>query len=162
MDYNTIIIIIGGIIVLAALITIIKSSSRDQSEATYNTAIMGLQKIQDHETLDQERIMHEISDMRSDILQVKNDILNLFELYNKNNKTNALGNIVVDEEEPFNQMLNYNMFIQRNNNIIQLYQEGDTPDVIARKLNKSVREVEMVIKLVKWGGYSWKGFAYLV
>ncbi|SCY13152.1 TraB/GumN family protein [Alkaliphilus peptidifermentans] len=149
MDYNTIIIIIGGIIVLAALITIIKSSSRDQTEVTYNTPIMGLHKIQDHETLDQERIMHEISNMRSDILQVKNDILNLFELYNKNNKTNTLGNIVVDEEEPFNQTLNYNMFIQRNNNIIQLYQEGDTPDVIARKLNKSVREVEMVIKLVK-------------
>ncbi len=49
----------------------------------------------------------------------------------------------------FKPVLNYNMFKEKNRDIIHLYNKGMSQEDIAKSLNKSVREIEMVIKLIK-------------
>lgn len=48
----------------------------------------------------------------------------------------------------FKQVLNYNFFKDRNSTIIDMYGQGKSKEEIARTLNKSIREIEMVINII--------------
>ncbi|KAB3535853.1 hypothetical protein F8154_04880 [Alkaliphilus pronyensis] len=153
MDYNTIIIIAGSIIILIALLIVMRSNNQEPDNH-YNSSIIHLQNIKDQELELQQVVIHELEGLKGDMGIIKEDISTLFSLYNDLNRNSlskgASNNDTGQKEvEPFNQKLNYNIFTQKNTDIIRLHQEGNSPDEIARKLNKSIREIEMVIKLVK-------------
>ena len=67
--------------------------------------------------------------------------------YRKNNFLKSNGNDTDDNN--FKQILNYNLFKEKNSAIIDLYKQGKPKEEIARILNKSIREIEMVISIVK-------------
>ncbi len=53
------------------------------------------------------------------------------------------------KDKPFDQVLNQSLFAQKNEEVLTRYEQGMDPKEIARSLDKSLREVEMVIALGK-------------
>ncbi len=135
MGLNITIIILGGIIVLIALALFIKEQ-RATSEELPNSFLF-----QGPGQQDLIQLKNEVKALKSE-LGAATELLRTMAQEPKPME-------VIEEEAPFDQLLNYNRFTKKNERIIQLYQSGETPESIARKLEKSLREVEMVIKLIK-------------
>ncbi|GAB6088208.1 DUF6115 domain-containing protein [Alkaliphilus crotonatoxidans] len=135
MGLNITIIILGGIIVLIALALFIKEQ-RATSEELPNSFLF-----QGPGQQDLIQLKNEVKALKSE-LGAATELLRTMAQEPKPME-------VTEEEAPFDQLLNYNRFTKKNERIIQLYQSGETPESIARKLEKSLREVEMVIKLIK-------------
>ncbi|MBM7613688.1 helix-turn-helix transcriptional regulator [Alkaliphilus hydrothermalis] len=152
MDSNIIIIIIGGFIIVSALIILLKAGNKEED---FNPEVlMGLRggKVNNpQETLNHLAIMEGIEGLKMEVAQMKIEIERIGELLEIHNHQEIAVSTSpnLNNWENFDQSLNYNMFVQKNNDILKLHREGKSLEEIARRLNKSVREVEMVIKLIK-------------
>lgn len=170
MDYNSWLIIIGSIIVLVGLFVSIKGSSKSNDEMFIETPV--IKEVNQNDTashLEHQEIYYQLQNVDLELKDIKKEVKNLFhlmELHTVKSQLSSLpnkdatpsghsesGRIIEDkqniQEGNFNNLLNYNMFTKKNSDIIELYKSGISVEEIAKKLNKSIREVEMVIKLVK-------------
>lgn len=90
------------------------------------------------------RMTRELEDIQEELIQMKKEQKQLshrMENYFKAKET--------EKEQPFEQVLNYSLFAQKNEEVLGRYEKGMAPKEIARDLDKSLREVDMVIKLAK-------------
>jgi len=90
-------------------------------------------------------VTDKIAELEQEILKLKKENNRTISQYEKNNS-------LTDEHNTnnnFGQVLNHNLFKEKNSNIINLYKQGAPKKEIAKILNKSIREVEMVINLAK-------------
>ncbi len=150
MDFNIAIILIGCVIIIVTLVLLLKEDNKVDDDLT-SQIMMGINSYnKDHQQNDNysdildtiEMLSNEISDIREDIQKLTNSITS-------KDDHEEVGVSNNENWENFSQSLNYNMFIKKNDDIINLFNNGKSPDEIAKALNKSVREVEMVIKLIK-------------
>lgn len=105
---------------------------------------------------DKKIIMDRITALELEVLRIKNDNNKMAKQYEEKNfipSENNLGannlNINNLSDSNFKHVLNYKFFKEKNNDIINLYEQGRAIEEIAKVLNKSIREVEMVINLIK-------------
>lgn len=86
---------------------------------------------------------------------LKKEVIYLRKVIQENNLLLKNHNIKSIEDEvdnkDFKHILNYNQFVNKNKSIIDLFNQNKSSEEIAKLLDKSVREIEMVIKLIKWG-----------
>lgn len=133
MGLNMGMIILGTGLVVVALFLFIKEQRN-------------MQEPQDPWNVEQSELYAlrgEVADLKQQLAQMEEMITEL--------QTSAPAPLPEEEgsAEGFEQLLNYTRFSQKNQQIIKLYQLGRTPEEIARDLGKSIREVEMVIKLIR-------------
>jgi len=153
MDYNTIIVLVGIVFIIIAIYAIIKSnnSANEYNRNDYNiTSLKDIERAQVADAVIDKELTTRVDIAEGDIIKLRQDLKQLMTIYTQA-KEAAVAAVKVNETESggFNQSLNYSMFLQRNNDIIQLYNEDTKIEDIAKKLNKSIREIEMVIKLIK-------------
>lgn len=141
MGLNIIIILLGCVIILLALYLMFKERSEGEDELSSQLFF--------HEKPLQAETKEEVVKLRNEVMELKLEIEGLSELLQAAGQQAVVVEEAPETEYRFDQMLNYNRFTQKNQTIIDLYQSGKTTEDIARKLKKSVREVEMVIKLIK-------------
>lgn len=96
--------------------------------------------------IDSKTIIEKITKLELEILKLKRENNRIIQQYNRNN---PLINNNNTSDNNFKQVLNYNFFKEKNGAVIDLYMQGKPKEEIAKVLNKSIREVEMVINLVK-------------
>ncbi|SDK46385.1 hypothetical protein [Natronincola ferrireducens] len=154
MDYNSIIILIGSIIIIVALYFLLRNKKEDFYGEYITTSPLNENHIKDFERLIREgnqKTIDEINRLKLEIRELKKHVKTMENLIEEHKKDDSLQNENFNnmEEENFNYLLNYNKFIHKNKDVIELFKNNKTPEEIARILNKSIREVEMVTKLVK-------------
>lgn len=138
---------ISAVIPAILLIPIIFKQKKLNNEANYH-------KKQDNESIhynnismtDSETIIEKITELELEILKLKKENNRIIQQYNRNNHLIDNNNT---SDNDFKQVLNYNFFKEKNGAVIDLYIQGKPKEEIAKTLNKSIREVEMVINLVK-------------
>ncbi len=152
MDYSmNYIIILAGVIIVIISFGIIFLSNKNNIDESYqinspnmtcsNDEMMGyLHKLfeeENYKTISEiKRFEGELSTLTESIDQIKKFILD--------------GNKASEEtNQNFDNVLNYNQFLRKNKAIVDLYKHNKTPEEIAQTLNKSIREVEMIIRLIK-------------
>lgn len=134
MEKHIVLLAIGIVIVIISsfvlFISKLKSShSKTDHFEEYNNKITQASKIEN------EIMLKKIANLEKEIQKLKQSNIDLTE--KKETNTN------------FKHMLNYNLFKERNKTIIDLYNKGNSKEQIAKVMNKSVREVEMIVKLAK-------------
>lgn len=155
MEYyiNHIIVLIGILIVIATFFLVFFSKKNDSMD-DYLINSFGHDKeylsvlkntiAEDHKTL-----LNEAKMLREEIIYLKKLVEEIHSYLEKN----VENNINSDDEENltknFKYLLNYNQFVNKNKDIIDLNKQNKSPEEIARLLNKSIREVEMVINLIR-------------
>lgn len=146
MNYNSYIIIIGCIVILVAVLLIIKENRFQRNDSDKNT------------TQENYAIRVEVAKINNEVKQLSENIglvlksINL-EGNDKKYKTRKTDLEFEEDVDSFNSTLKYQMFEKKNEEVISLYKSNVTTEDIAKQLKKSYREVEMIIKLLKWGGY---------
>lgn len=152
MDYSmNYIIILAGVIIAIISFGIIFLSNKNNIDESYqinspnmtcsNEEMMRyLHKLfeeENYKTISEiKRFEGELSTLTESIDQIKKFILD--------------GNKASEEtNQNFDNVLNYNQFLRKNKAIVDLYKHNKTPEEIAQTLNKSIREVEMIIRLIK-------------
>ncbi len=93
------------------------------------------------------RMARELEEIQEELIQLKKEQKQMnhrMASYFKKTETEEK-----EKEEPFDQVLNYSLFAQKNEEVLARFEKGMDPREIARELDKSVREVDMVIKLAK-------------
>ncbi|WP_026476030.1 DUF6115 domain-containing protein [Alkaliphilus transvaalensis] len=148
MDYNIAIVLLGCIIVIISLILVFKNNSKEDEDFE-SQLIVGLgnqnNNYNPQDSINQEKMIKGINALNQEIVSIKDELSRLRQLPHRVEES-------IDPNhqwENFEHSLNYNLFMQKNKDIISLYQKGKSKEEIARSLNKSVREVEMVIKMIK-------------
>ncbi|SES68090.1 hypothetical protein SAMN05660297_00221 [Natronincola peptidivorans] len=151
---NIIFILFGSIVVIISLYILLQN--RDNSiNNEYASSFSNEDSIKKLEGLvknENYKAMKEISKINDEISQLK-DMLkhteDLIDLKVKDNEDFNDENHSDNHNDNFKHLLNYNKFLKKNNDIINLFKQNKNLEEIARELNKSIREVEMVVKLVK-------------
>ncbi len=142
---NLIIIFIGVALVAISLYFIVKQNNYEEEDYYYRASQMNNNDNAGSQLLNNqlEAVTEELEELKLKLetLEVNQRSLASVE--------EAKAIEAPQEEIPFNHALNYQLFLNRNEDIIKLYNEGHGIDTIARTLNKSFREVEMIIKLSK-------------
>lgn len=95
---------------------------------------------------DNKIIIDKIAKLELEILQLKKENNRIIQQHEKNNFLTNEDNL---NDNSFKQVLNYNLFKEKNSAIIDLHRQGKPKEEIAKILNKSIRETEMVISLTK-------------
>ncbi|NLM03657.1 MAG: hypothetical protein GX214_01380 [Clostridiales bacterium] len=153
MYYDILIILIGILVIIITLYIILNKNKNDNDYTDKSDVNIIKYELEDFK----KNLMEDILDIKNEIYEINMELNNLkdnirvdndliISILEKNyeEKANA-----VSEIENFASTLNYNKFLKKNHDIIELYQANKNPEYIAKKLNKSIREVEMVLKLVK-------------
>ncbi len=138
---------ISAVIPVILLISIIFKQKKLNNETNYH-------KKQDNESIhynnismtDSKTIIEKITELELEILKLKKENNRIIQQYNRNNHLIDNNNT---SDNDFKQVLNYNFFKEKNGAVIDLYIQGKPKEEIAKTLNKSIREIEMVINLVK-------------
>ncbi|MGV8146376.1 MAG: hypothetical protein ACLKAK_01840 [Alkaliphilus sp.] len=143
MEYNSYIIIIGCIIVIGSVILIIKENRFYNKQNTNN-----------HSKQNNYNVRKEIATINNEIGQLAENVELILKSINllktKQDHIEGIENEILEEKNSsFNNTLKYQMFEKKNEKVIYLYKSGITVEEIAEKLNKSYREVEMIVKLLK-------------
>ncbi|RQD67783.1 MAG: hypothetical protein D5S00_09780 [Tindallia sp. MSAO_Bac2] len=94
--------------------------------------------------------------MNERIDQLENELLKLDQKVNEltfkgqpeSDKKNSVS-FIKSTPETFDKTIHYTQFLQKNHDIVKLLSDGRTTDQVAQMLNKSIREVEMVSRLLK-------------
>jgi len=148
MKSNIILLIVGlSILIISYIISIIfkQKSTHNKFEYHKKKGKYNEKKYIDSK-IENEIILEKIKRLEQEVLQLKQENNILAQEYKKNN-------ILLNENKlknsSFKPILNYNLFKEKNNTIIDLYKKGKSKEEIAKTLNKSIREIEMVIRLVK-------------
>lgn len=95
---------------------------------------------------DNEQMLDRITKLELEVLRLRSENNKLAEQYEKSQSAINKNN---DSDKNFKQLLNYNFFREKNSHVINLYEQGKAKEEIAKALNKSIREVEMIINLVR-------------
>jgi DNA-binding NarL/FixJ family response regulator len=147
MLYNNLVIIIVGILlILISLYFIAKQGKQEEDDYYLKSSLL-----KDNDGLlyrQQETMNTKLISVSEELEEIKAQLVELRSLQQPNQKEEAVS---ADREDNsnFSQALNYQSFLKRNDDIIKLYSEGRSIEEISKMLNKSFREVEMIIKLVK-------------
>jgi|GEM_PF-2297082 len=151
MLYNNLIIIIAGILmVIVSLYFIIKQDRYEEEEFYYKTSQLLINSEADtSNNQHQELVYNKLNEVLIEMSELKLKLQQLEELQITHNSPEAATAATQEDTKPFNHALNYQLFLNKNEDIIKLHLEGLTPEEIAKQLNKSFREVEMIIKLIK-------------
>lgn len=96
--------------------------------------------------IDRETIIDKLAKLELEILKLKKENSRIVQQYEKNNFLTSKDNV---NDNNFKQVLNYNFFKEKNSAIIDMHKQGKPKEEIAKILNKSIREVEMVINIAK-------------
>ncbi len=97
-------------------------------------------------TVDNKPISDRITKLELEILKLKKENSKIIQQYEKNKFLMGKNNV---DNNNFKQILNYNFFKEKNSAIIDMHKQGKPKEEIAKILNKSIREVEMVINIAK-------------
>ncbi len=97
-------------------------------------------------TVDNKPILDRITKLELEILKFKKENSKIIQQYEKNKFLMGKNNV---GDNNFKQILNYNFFKEKNSAIIDMHKQGKPKEEIAKILNKSIREVEMVINIAK-------------
>lgn len=95
---------------------------------------------------DGKAIIDGIAKLELEILKLRKENSEMAQRYKESNLPVNEDNV---GNNNFRQILNYNFFKEKNGAVIDLYRQGKSEGEIAKVLNKSIREVEMVVNLVK-------------
>ncbi len=151
MNYNInhISIMLGILVVIASIITVL-FDRKDKLTTTGDYIMKSLNQNKDEEDALKElidekntEVMYEINKMKEKLFLLTKQIdINEDPIINGGKKT-------LNNGENFKHIINYKQFVDKNQDIMDLIKREKSPEEIARLLDKSVREVEMVIKLIK-------------
>ncbi len=145
---NLIIIFIGVALVAISLYFIVKQNNEEEEDYYYKASLLLNNK--DNDTNSNQLLSNQLQAVTEEMEELKQKLAMLESNHLISASVEAAKAAEAPQEEvPFNHALNYQLFVSRNEDIIKLYNEGLGIDEIARTLNKSFREVEMIIKLVK-------------
>ena len=89
-------------------------------------------------------LLERIKQLEYEVMEMKS---NNRKVTKKNFNDKALSEKTDIDEDEFKTILNYKIFRDKNKDILDLYDKGFSKESIAKKLNRSIREVEMVINL---------------
>ncbi|NBG87596.1 DUF6115 domain-containing protein [Isachenkonia alkalipeptolytica] len=135
------------ILIALALILLFKKGKEDREIRSERGQEILKTEEQGREALNAKKIYRmarELEDIQEEMIQLKKEQKQLHHRIDSYRKRQEPG-----KEQPFDQVLNQSLFQQKNEDVLQRYEEGMEPGEIARSLGKSLREVEMVIKLGK-------------
>lgn len=155
MYYNTIIILMGIFVVIIALYILLQKKDKDFSydELISNTIKKDINNLENMLKKNQLQIMDGIDKLNIEINTLKENIKTdnqlMVNILRQENFNLMKENNTEIPSDDFGYLLNYNKFLQKNKDIIALLKKNKTPEDIAKELNKSIREVEMVLKLAK-------------
>lgn len=155
MYYNTIIILMGIFVVIIALYILLQKKDKDFSydELISNTIKKDINNLENMLKKNQLQIMDGIDKLNIEINTLKENIKTdnqlMVNILRQENFNLMKENNTEIPSDDFGYLLNYNKFMQKNKDIIALLKKNKTPEDIAKELNKSIREVEMVLKLAK-------------
>lgn len=90
------------------------------------------------------RMARELEDIQEELIQLKKEQKQIHHRMDEWMKKEP-----APKEQAFDQVLNQSLFAQKNQEVLTRYEQGMSPKEIARSLDKSLREVEMVISLGK-------------
>lgn len=148
MTNSIILPVVIGLIIIIFLFIILLLVNRKRSYNKIKSIEMTKKHNQKNDInfkMEIETIFKRIQSLEQEVLQLKQENNILIEEF-KNNILSKENNL---KNNNFKPILNYNLFKERNNIIIDLYKAGKTKEEIAKVLNKSIREIEMVIKLIE-------------
>lgn len=139
----------GGLIVIALGILLKKGKEAPGDAKERGQEIVRVEE-QGREALNAKKIYRmarELEEIQEELIQLKKEQKQMnhrMASYFKKRETEEK-----EKDEPFDQVLNYSLFAQKNEEVLARFEKGMDPREIARELDKSVREVDMVIKLAK-------------
>ncbi|AKL95451.1 hypothetical protein CACET_c20030 [Clostridium aceticum] len=152
MNYNTIIIITGIIVIIVALCILLRQKNNTYSKEVLPSLSLSERDLKKLKVLLEEgqgKLREEIHVLTNEVSTLKKYIASMSECREKSEKSHSEPFQEDPQQEGFNHSLNYNKFVEKNKDIIDVYKENNNLEETAKILNKSIREVEMVIKLVK-------------
>lgn len=77
------------------------------------------------------------------------ELRDIVESMNLQKVTESVEKKIVNDDDHFDKAMQYHQFLQKNYDVLELLKEGLSIDQTAKRLNKSIREVEMVYRLLK-------------
>ncbi|QUH26308.1 hypothetical protein [Serpentinicella alkaliphila] len=155
MDVNLIVFIVGCVIVVGTLLFNIYSNnnrSQAQLQSVYETNMNQFT----NNVSSNNKNSNDIEQLKREVISIQKELSTVLEILN----TNLMNTVIepVEDLKPdtknskigsFSNILNYSKFLSNNKDIIDRYKNNKSIEEIAKELNKSIREVEMVIKLIK-------------
>lgn len=141
----------GGLIVIALGILLKKGKEDPGSGKERGPEIVRAEE-QGREALNAKKIYRmarELEEIQEELIQLKKEQKQMNHRMASYFKKAETEKKEPEKEEPFDQVLNYSLFAQKNEEVLARFEKGMDPKEIARELDKSVREVDMVIKLAK-------------
>lgn len=153
MNYNInhIVVLLGICVVGISFYLIFQKKDRDLMEefmlASPNLSREEISTIGNLFKEGNDKIIIEIAELREKVT----DLTSAVQEMNRPLEEEKTGENQVLEStgDNFNHLLNYNQFLNKNKPIVDLFKQNKTSEEIAKTLNKSVREIEMVLKLIK-------------
>ena len=145
MNYNSYTIIIGCIVVLVSLALIIRENR------LYNTKNENNDNYRNQSNCNARK---EVEIINNKIEQLAQNVELILESTVSSEETKNMIEKPTTQQDnnSFNNTLKYQLFEKKNEKVIELHKSGLEIANIAKMLNKSYREVEMIVKLLKWGG----------
>lgn|GEM_PF-3662986 len=139
------------ILIAVALVILFKKGKEESSNNPEGGSEVTRTEEQGREALNAKKIYRmarELEDIQEELIQLKKEQKQMnhrMENYVRSQEFEK----ETEKEQPFEQVLNYSLFAQKNDEVLQRYEAGMSPKEIAKELDKSLREVDMVIKLAK-------------
>lgn len=136
----------GGLIVIALGI-LLKKGKEDKGAGKERGPEIVRAEEQGREALNAKKIYRmarELEEIQEELIQLKKEQKQM-----NHRMASYFKKAETEKKEPFDQVLNYSLFAQKNEEVLARFEKGMDPKEIARELDKSVREVDMVIKLAK-------------
>ncbi len=148
MERSNILLLVGGIVLIVPLfISFILKNKRNYNKLEfYKKEEKCSSEINKGSKVENEIIVERIKRLEQEVFILKQENNRIIEEHRKNNNLINQNNL---KNNSFKPVLNYNLFKEKNSTIIDLYEKGISKEEIAKVLNKSIREIDMVIKLVK-------------
>ncbi|QUH20809.1 hypothetical protein [Alkaliphilus sp. B6464] len=148
MERNNILLLVGGIVLVVPLIIsfILKNKRNHNKLEFYKKEEKYSSEINKGFKVENEIIVERIKRLEQEVLILKQENNRIIEEHRKNSNLINQNNL---KNNSFKPVLNYNLFKEKNSTIIDLHEKGISKEEIAKVLNKSIREIDMVIKLVK-------------
>ncbi|MBN4067781.1 MAG: hypothetical protein COA82_05205 [Alkaliphilus sp.] len=142
MDYNSYTIIIGCVVVLVSLALIIRENR------LYNIKNRNNDNYRNQSNCNASK---EVAIISNKIEQLARNVELILEatVSSKETKNVIKKPIAQQDNNSFNNTLKYQLFEKKNEKVIELHKSGLEIASIAKMLNKSYREVEMIVKLLK-------------
>lgn len=150
MLYNNLIIVIVGIVlVIISLYFIVKQNKYEEEDYYYKASMLLNNNEESKENPQQQIINSQLKSVLHEMAGLKQQMEELQKFQSLKNVDEEALTEDIEIDMTFNHALNYQLFMKKNDEIIKMYNAGNSIDEIAKELNKSFREIEMIIKLIK-------------